>query len=527
MSMVGVEVQIKYLLDNQLIEQISKKKLNINGKGRIYNQDKPPSKVLAKVVGSLYNKQFPQESKPKRRIRNVKDAPEGSTQISLKFDEPTVKEGLRRVNQDKFKNFTEDYDTSQIIKTDPLNVELKFRIITQKQTLIKDKDRLKNPKSVYDDLTFLPDTYNDDGELSRFAKGKVEISEEFIKQETVYGGLPGLKLYIKYQVMKLVHKFEDSGTYIIKITLTNMYVSKRNQGIPIDFRQIRMYGTLYNYNGYGLNAKDYDDACVPRHLLATYNNQEVTNPRNKISKLTMPKLLEMLGMTDLYDGCSIEQIANFCNRYKITYYVMNFRYKLFETNSNPKNNRHHKPLVFLCANNHLYPVEKEEDRQTIFKKYASSIGGGIKKMNAIKKEVEEINTDVNIIITGKVINEDGTVTDEHFLDNELIDNLREIEVEGTRRLVFTEPGSVHRLFYSEIEKGNIYNFRMKTSKGNVVAFSVFERLIIEENPNIDSVLRIIDKLNRDNVAKYKYMGQSLYSLAHEYFTKRHDRNIVS
>ena len=42
-----------------------------------------------------------------------------------------------------------------------------------------------------------------------------------------------------------------------------------------------------------------------------------------------------------------------------------------------------------------------------------------------------------------------------------------------------------------------------------------------------SVWDVIDKLNRDSVAKYKYMGQSLYTLAYEYFTKRHDRNIVS
>ena len=61
----GVEAQISYLLDNNLIEQISKKKLKIKGKGRIYNPPKPPSKILTKVVGSLYKKQFPQESKPK------------------------------------------------------------------------------------------------------------------------------------------------------------------------------------------------------------------------------------------------------------------------------------------------------------------------------------------------------------------------------------------------------------------------------------------------------------------------------
>ena len=57
--------------------------------------------------------------------------------------------------------------------------------------------------------------------------------------------------------------------------------------------------------------KDYDGACVPNYLLETYNNQEVTNPRNKTSKLTMPKLLEILGMQNMYEGCPIEQIAHF------------------------------------------------------------------------------------------------------------------------------------------------------------------------------------------------------------------------
>ena len=53
----GGEAQISYLLYNNLIEQISKKKFKIKGKGRIYNPPKPPSKILTKVVGSLYKKQ--------------------------------------------------------------------------------------------------------------------------------------------------------------------------------------------------------------------------------------------------------------------------------------------------------------------------------------------------------------------------------------------------------------------------------------------------------------------------------------
>ena len=82
----GVEAQINYLLNNNLIERISKKKLNINGKGRIYNQDKPPSKILTKAVGSLYKKQFPEEPKPTRRIRKVKETPEGSADVLLKLN---------------------------------------------------------------------------------------------------------------------------------------------------------------------------------------------------------------------------------------------------------------------------------------------------------------------------------------------------------------------------------------------------------------------------------------------------------
>ena len=92
--------------------------------------------------------------------------------------------------------------------------------------------------------------------------------------------------------------------------------------------------------------------------------------------------------------------------------------------------------------------------------------------------------------------------------------------------MFADAGSVQHLFYSEIEKGNIHS-RIKTSKGNIVAFEMGD-LYIEENPNIERVLRIICKLDQDNsVAKYREMGQQLYTLVYEFFTKRFYRKIVS
>ena len=95
----GVEAHIDYLFNKHLIERIPNNKLTMNGKGRIYNQDKPPSKILWKAVCSLYKKQFPKESKPKGRITNVKEAPEGSAKVLLKFNE------FRRVDKHRFLDF--------------------------------------------------------------------------------------------------------------------------------------------------------------------------------------------------------------------------------------------------------------------------------------------------------------------------------------------------------------------------------------------------------------------------------------
>ena len=81
------------------------------------------------------------------------------------------------------------------------------------------------------------------------------------------------------------------------------------------------------------------------------------------------------------------------------------------------------------------------------------------------------------------------------------------------------PGSEDQVFIYEGQIIGKNNARIKKITKN--------KVILEENQNIESVLHIIDKLNRDSVAKYKYMGQSLYSLAYEYYTKRFDRNIVS
>ena len=84
-------------------------------------------------------------------------------------------------------------------------------------------------------------------------------------------------------------------------------------------------------------------------------------------------------------------------------------------------------------------------------------------MNVLKEEDGEEETHLNIITTDRDINDDGIVTYKMTLDllnNELINDFTHLQ----GRAAFTELGSVQRLFYSEIEKGNIHNNKLKHQK---------------------------------------------------------------
>ena len=95
--------------------------------------------------------------------------------MHLKYDEPTIKGSLRRVNKDNFENFYKDYKDSQEIKTNPVVVELRFRIETQTQKKIGSKVRTSETSET-------SETFHDGDEeegLSLYIKGEVEITEVY------------------------------------------------------------------------------------------------------------------------------------------------------------------------------------------------------------------------------------------------------------------------------------------------------------------------------------------------------------
>ena len=90
-----------------------------------------------------------------------------------------------------FLDFEKDFYGSQKNKANAQIEELKFRVVNYI-------------------LEIDPDTGEQIGDT------KIHATEVFIEAETVYGGDGGLKLYIKYQIMQLVRRFEDSIVYIKK-----------------------------------------------------------------------------------------------------------------------------------------------------------------------------------------------------------------------------------------------------------------------------------------------------------------------
>ena len=130
-----------------------------------------------------------------------------------------------------------------------------------------------------------------------------------------------------------------------------------------------------------------DGCCVPQIIFDTLNNPNEKNPRRRIAKLTMKHVIDDLGMEREYEGCCIARIANLCNKRKVIYYAMDFKHILFETNKDTTPRNDLPRLIFICANNHLYPIADEEERDTIFKTY-SKTGGSINKNYKTQQQFE-------------------------------------------------------------------------------------------------------------------------------------------
>ena len=243
------------------------------------------------------------------------------------------------VNKDKFYEFKQQYDETQ------------------------DNSSLNDANNIQ---------YNIEVLIRNIITKKEDLKKAFPPMQVVYGGLNAIKLFLKNVIIETVYAYEDSGYEILEINLVRLYINSKRQYKNTNFSNIKMYNLVFNYRGYMLDMIETKtpNSCVPEYILNTLNNPNEKDGRKKIAKLTLQDTLNDLGMKCIDEGCNINQIADFCNKRKIIYYALDYRYKLFETNKDKgftKINSLPK-LVFMSANNHLYPITDKEERETIFKK---------------------------------------------------------------------------------------------------------------------------------------------------------------
>eukprot|EP00972_Heterocapsa_arctica_P072170 10657497-Heterocapsa_arctica.AAC.1 len=100
----------------------------------------------------------------------------------------------------------------------------------------------------------------------------------------------------------------------------------------------------------------------------------------------------------------------------------------------------------------MYPIDNESKRQTIFKQYAATIGKGMVNINIQKDDDDADDEVVYVCKEGEYYDvEDVPVTYDDISDTYC-------------RIAYTEPPNVESVWYRDIENGNTYNNRIKTSK---------------------------------------------------------------
>jgi len=397
----------------------------------------------------------------------------------------------------------------------------KFKLFTKKHEEIQQNERLSKPIGVQLQIIV---------ELKEIDTHVILKSHVFVDMKMIHGGVQGITAYLKQKVVDTVYALEGSNYEIQNIWLNKLYINKQRQNISTNIKNVKMYGTAFNYLGYGLEAQQgkIPNACVPEYLLKLLNNEDEPNPRKRLKKLTLEIIINELGMESITDGCCTEQIKKFCDGRKITYYALDFKYKTFDTNNNMNYNSNLPRLVFMCANNHMYPITDEESRLTIFRS-CSSIGG---KMKKYKTQQKFENVTLNIGQHSKTF-----VYLEGMNFYALLDRIKQIpradkddEYFGFDfKIVLTVEGTCHSIFYNELHKNNIHgNVRM--SKNNKIIGFEMDGIVLDENLHYHDIKSTIETLNEeitDDTYKYNYTGQHHHTLAYQYFTNNYDTNIMS
>ena len=132
---------------------------------------------------------------------------------------------------------------------------------------------------------------------------------------------------IKHATQELADKIGSYPREIEDMVLDTVVVNNVPQDLQ-QFKDLKLFGTLLNYHGYGLMARMNAQtmSCVLDYILDMLNNENESNRKKRIVKLTRQSLMVELGMAREDEGCSLAQLIVFFDNHKITFYAVDFRF---------------------------------------------------------------------------------------------------------------------------------------------------------------------------------------------------------
>ena len=182
------KTQINTLINTNIIQRLNNFIALPNDSHRYrYNPSKQLSKILFKNISSYYIKDM---SKRLNKKPTVTKPLTSSLETDLKHDWD-ARDGRYWVNKDKFWEFQVEYDELQERQQNPVTVELHIIV-----------------------------------EVREVFNGAIKNKDAFLPQKTVYGGMQGVKLYLKKVIIDSVYAWEASATEIQHIFPNTLHLQK-------------------------------------------------------------------------------------------------------------------------------------------------------------------------------------------------------------------------------------------------------------------------------------------------------------
>lgn len=241
----------------------------------------------------------------------------------------------------------EQHLSSKRLKVSNLKRKAEFEIsrVSKKQRLNKDIDyyieELFQLVDVEYILTFI--TIFTDEERFHRQKG-------FLRNVT--------KLAVRGELEKIGKSFCNKQLYDTRVEKVD-FKTKPVPDEPVELVHQRMYGVAINYHYLRVEPNDSaTNECVFQYLLSNYQRY--------YKKLTKEYLMELFQIKDSTQGVSTGEIIKFCEKFKIPLYALDLEMKVFHHYKPAKASHKYPSLVYVCCNSHLYPIEEESVRNSLF-----------------------------------------------------------------------------------------------------------------------------------------------------------------